>query len=68
MLIIFNAIYIIGAAIYYISRQNYEFLLYIAVLVILFVLVAGTYKKTRFDYLILWMLSVWGCSICLEEA
>ncbi|PIN89014.1 DUF2238 domain-containing protein, partial [Candidatus Pacearchaeota archaeon CG10_big_fil_rev_8_21_14_0_10_34_76] len=43
-----------------ISKQNYEFLLYIAVLVILFVLVAGTYKKTRFDYLILWMLSVWG--------
>ncbi len=60
ILIVFNALYILGFAVYYVALQNYEFLLYIAVLVVLFALVAGTYRKTRFGIGILWMLSIWG--------
>ncbi len=59
-LILFNLAYIIGFTIYYVSIKNYEFLLYIAVLLVLFVLVAVTQKKTKFDYFILWALSIWG--------
>ncbi len=60
LLILFNLAYIIGFAIYYVSMQNYEFLLYIAVLVVLFAVVVFTLRTTKFDYLILWLLSIWG--------
>ncbi len=59
-LVIFNLLYAIPAAIYYASQKNYEFLLYVGVVIALFFLVVGTYRKTRFDYTILWMLSIWG--------
>jgi len=59
-LVIFNLVYIIGFAIYYISIRDYEFLWYVLVLVILFTLVASTLHKSKFDYLILWGLSLWG--------
>lgn len=45
---------------YYIAKQNYEFMLYIAVLVILFALVCFVQGRVKFSYTILWMLSVWG--------
>lgn len=60
LLVIFNLIYIIGFALYYILRNNYEFLAYIGVLVLLFGFVALIQKKVRFEPLVLWMLSIWG--------
>lgn len=60
LLAIFNLTYIIGFTIYYYSIKDYEFLGYIAVLVVLFVIVAGTLRKTRFGYGVLWALSIWG--------
>jgi hypothetical protein len=60
LLLLFNLAYIIGFTIYYISIKNFEFLVYIAVLVVLFLLVAGTLRKTRFSPLLLWGLSLWG--------
>lgn len=59
-LIVFNLLYIAGFAVYYIAKQNYEFMLYIAVLVILFALVCFVQGRVKFSYTILWMLSVWG--------
>ena len=59
-LILFNLIYIIPFTIYYININNFEFLGYIAILVVIFLLIAGTLRKTRFDYFILWGLSIWG--------
>src|SRR3989344_4349783 len=59
-LILFNLIYIIPFTIYYINIKNFEFLGYIAILVVIFLLIAGTLRKTRFDYFILWGLSIWG--------
>lgn len=58
--IIFNALYIIGFAIYYISIKNYEFLWYILVLLAIAMVVLFTLKKTRLDSLALWGLSIWG--------
>lgn len=59
-LVIFNALYILGFTIFYLFKQNYEFIAYIGVLVLLFALVAVIQRKVKFDYLILWMLSIWG--------
>ena len=59
-LIIFNALYILGFAGYYIGIRNYEFLWYVAVLVFFAALVIGTLKRSQFDGIILWGLSVWG--------
>ncbi len=59
-LILFNLAYIIGFAIYYLSIKNYEFMIYIGVLVALLLLVIFIQRRVRFDYTILWMLSVWG--------
>ena len=59
-IILFNAIYILAYSIYYLSIKNYEFLWYVLVLVFFAVLIAGTLRKTNFDYLILWGLSLWG--------
>lgn len=60
ILIIFNLLYIIGFAWHYLSIKNFEFLWYIAIMLVLFLIVAGTLRKTRFSYSILWGLSLWG--------
>ena len=60
ILVIFNLAYILGFTIYYVSIQNYEFLIYIGVLVAVALLVLLTLKKTKLDYLALWGLSIWG--------
>jgi hypothetical protein len=58
--ILFNAIYVIAFTIYYLSIKNYEFLWYVAVLVFFYVLVLATLHRSKFDYVILWGLSLWG--------
>jgi len=60
LLIVFNFIYIIGFLFYYLSIGNYEFIWYIAIMLVLFGLVGFTLRKTNFNYLILWGLSIWG--------
>jgi uncharacterized membrane protein YjdF len=57
---IFNLIYIIGFSIYYFSKENYEFLLYIGVIVLFFLIIGGTIRKTNLSYLVLIGLSLWG--------
>lgn len=57
---IFTILYVLAFAIYYISIKNYEFMWYIGVLLFFFVLIFATIRKSNFDLLILWGLSVWG--------
>lgn len=59
-LVVFNLIYIVGFAVYYLYKQNYEFMLYIGVLVFLFALVVWFQRKVNFPKLVLWLLSIWG--------
>lgn len=59
-LIVFNSLYIFGFAIYYLSARNYEFLLYVGVLIALFFAVAWLQKRVNFSKAVLWMLSIWG--------
>ena len=60
LLIAFNVIYILIFAIFYFSIQNYEFLLYIGVVVIIALALLFSFKKLNLDYLALWGLSIWG--------
>ena len=60
LLVLFNLAYIIGFTIYYLSIKNYEFMIYIGVLVVLFVAMVFLQRKVHFSFLILWMLSIWG--------
>lgn len=60
ILLIFNLAYIIPFTIYYILKHNYEFLMYIGVLILLFIAVAAISRKFKFSYLSLWGLSIWG--------
>src|SRR3990167_1707394 len=60
IILIFNLIYLIIFGTYYLMQGNYEFLLYIAVIVILGVIIGINLNKGIFDNLILWLLSIWG--------
>lgn len=45
---------------YYLSIANYEFMLYIGVVVLLGIIIALTLKKSKLDLVALWGLSIWG--------
>ncbi|MAG28348.1 hypothetical protein CMI47_22715 [Candidatus Pacearchaeota archaeon] len=57
---IFTLAYIIAFTIFYISKQNYEFLIYAGVLVVVGATVLLTINKSKLNYLALWGLSLWG--------
>ncbi len=59
-LILFNVLYVLIFAWYYLSVKNYEFLWYIAILTFFLVLILSTLGRTRFDGVVLGGLSLWG--------
>ncbi|MDZ7611336.1 MAG: DUF2238 domain-containing protein [Candidatus Moranbacteria bacterium] len=59
-ILIFTLFYIIGFSVYYLSIRNYEFLWYVAVLLVFFILIAATLHRSKFDGIILGGLSFWG--------
>jgi VanZ family protein len=60
LLVLFNLLYIIGFTAYYVSIRNYEFLGYIGVMVLLFVVIFAAQRKIKFSYSVLWLLTGWG--------
>lgn len=56
----FTLAYVLIFSFYYLSVRNYEFLWYVAVLVFFFLLILFTLHKSKFDYIILGGLSIWG--------
>lgn len=59
--ILFNLLYIIPFTIYFFQTQNYEFILYLGVLLFFFGLTLATIAKSKLPPLLLWGLSFWGC-------
>ena len=59
-ILLFNFFYISVFIFYYVTRHNFEFLLYIGVLILFFVLIFLTLPKSKFSPAILWGLSIWG--------
>tara|TARA_Y100000310_G_scaffold257569_1_gene265661 strand:- start:44 stop:595 length:552 start_codon:yes stop_codon:yes gene_type:complete len=45
---------------YYINRQNYEFMLYIGVIIFFFILILATNKKVNYSNTVLWGLVIWA--------
>jgi uncharacterized membrane protein YjdF len=60
ILVLFNLAYLIGFSWFYFQQNNWEFLLYIGVIVVFFILIAATIRKSKFNNFILWGLSIWG--------
>ncbi len=59
-LAIINIANMLGFGIYYISKLNYEFIIYLSVVLAAFILVAATYKKVRYPVDVLTGLTVWA--------
>ena len=59
-ILLFNLLYIGAFTFYYVTRRNFEFLLYIGVLVFFFALIFLTLPKSKFGPVVLWGLSLWG--------
>ncbi len=55
-----NALVIGASSVYYVATENFEFLVYVVVLLSIGGLVLGTIKRSNFPPLILWGLSIWG--------
>ena len=59
-ILLFNIIYIALAAFSAVSRANYEFILYIGVVVIAMLVVMRFYIRYGLSIALLWLLSFWG--------
>lgn len=55
-----NLVYLLIFSYIYISRQNYEFIIYVGVIIFFFALILATNKKVFYPNLVLWGLTVWG--------
>lgn len=59
-ILIFTLIYLVASTFIFIGRQNYEFIMYIGVIALFFVLILLTNKKVNYPNFVLWGLSIWG--------
>jgi hypothetical protein len=59
-LLVFNLAYILGFGAYFLLTGNYEFVWYVAVMLLLMGLIGTTLHISRLPNHILWMLSAWG--------
>lgn len=59
-LFIFNAAYLILGGVYFLQDLNFEFVIYVAVIVVIMGGVLLTTTYTKFPIWLLWLLSFWG--------
>lgn len=59
-ILIFSLVYLLIAVIIFLSRRNYEFVTYVGVVVILFIVILLTNEKLNYPNLVLWGMSIWG--------
>jgi len=59
-ILIFTLIYLVISLFIFIGRANYEFLMYIGIIVLLFVIILLTSEKIQYPNIALWGLSIWG--------
>jgi putative membrane protein len=56
----FSALYLFLGGLYFLQDLNFEFVIYVGVIVAAFTLLFGTLKVTQFPTYILWQISIWG--------
>jgi uncharacterized membrane protein YjdF len=59
-ILIFTISYLIISFFIFTSRKNYEFLMYIGIIILIFILILSTNKKVDYPNFVLWGLSIWG--------
>lgn len=57
---ILSFLYILFYLFIFLSRKNYEFMIYVGVMVFFFILILFTNKKVNYPNSVLWGLSLWG--------
>ena len=57
---IVNLIYLAVSSFIFLGRENYEFVMYIGVIILILVLILATNKKVNYPNSVLWGLTVWG--------
>ena len=60
LILIVNAIYLLIASAVFFSRKNYEFVMYVGVIMFFLVLIIATNKKVNYPNFVLWGLTLWG--------
>ncbi len=56
----FSLLYILIGGFYFLRDLNFEFVIYVGVIIAVFALLFGTLRKTHFPTYILWLISIWG--------
>jgi len=59
-ILIFNLLVIIAFTTFYVSRQNYEFLMYIGVIIFFLAVILLTNSRVNYSNISLWGLSIWA--------
>lgn len=59
-ILIVNMIYLLIFSYIYIAKQNYEFIIYVGVIIFFFILILATNRKVLYPNYVLWGLSLWG--------
>ncbi|MCK5015231.1 MAG: hypothetical protein KAS66_15580, partial [Candidatus Omnitrophica bacterium] len=57
---LFNLAYLLPAIFFSVTRANYEFILYIGVVIIVILVVMRFYLRYGLSVALLWLLSFWG--------
>lgn len=60
LILLFNLIFITGFSIYFFQQQNYEFILYVAIIILALVFILTTQNQTKLSNKSLTLLSIWG--------
>lgn len=56
----FTLLYVAGFTVWFLSRENYEFILYVVTMLVLIALVGLSVRKAEFPVPMLWALTFWG--------
>ena len=59
-ILLVNLIYLLIFSFIYLSNKNYEFIIYVGVIIFFFAIILSTNKKVRYPNFVLWGLTLWG--------
>ena len=57
---LFTGLYILGFGSWFIAQGNYEFVWYVATMLVFIVIIVSTLRTSNLSDRILWLLSIWG--------
>lgn len=58
--VLFSTVYLLLGGLYFLQDFNFEFIIYVGVIIAAFVLLFGTLTITQLPNYILWLISIWG--------